>query len=78
MPITTVADDISFIIFQRKQVLTFHVQAEDSHEISRLIFSEKKKINKNFRMSSVKTFNGALRVNFRAQLSKALLAYNSL
>ena len=46
-PITTAADDSQkyfFFIFQRKQVLAFHVNrlpADDSHEMSRLVFSEK-------------------------------------
>ena len=44
---------IDFIIFQRKQDLKFHVnhlQANDSHEMSSLIFSEKKKKKKKKRI----------------------------
>ena len=54
-PITTAADDkffyLFFFIFQRKQVLTFHV----NHllEISKRVFSEKKK---KFRMSCATNF----------------------
>ena len=45
---TTAADnnfDFFFLIFQRKQILTFHVNClqADSHEMSRLIFSLKQK-----------------------------------
>ena len=48
VPITTAVDDILkffFLIFQRKQVVIFHVNhlADDSHEISRLVFFEKLK-----------------------------------
>ena len=37
--ITTADDNFFFFFFQRKQILTF--QADDSHEMSRLVFSEK-------------------------------------
>ena len=57
-----IADDIlnylftySFILlFQRKQVLSYHVNRlpDDSHEMSRLVFSEKKKIYKKKKMSA--------------------------
>ena len=49
-PITTAADDIFFFFFyfsEKKQVLTFRVNlADDSHEIPRFVFSEKKKKKK--------------------------------
>ena len=44
-PIKTAADNILkyfFLIFQRKQVMIFHV-ADESREISRLVFFEKLK-----------------------------------
>ena len=48
--ITAAADDIFYLfiyLFQRKEVLTFHVNrlADDSHEMSRLLFSGKNKTN---------------------------------
>ena len=47
----------------------------DSHEMQRLVFAKKKKINKNFKMSSAAVMTGSLRVSFysaaRAQLFKA-------
>ena len=46
----------------RKLILTFHVnQADDSHEISRLVFSEKEKK----KMLSAAVGIGALRVKFK-------------
>ena len=50
-----------------KQVLIFHVNrllADDSHEISRLVFFEKLK-KKYFQMSAAAVVIGALRVNIK-------------
>ena len=58
-PITTAAGDNFF--FQRKQVLTFHVNSHASHEMSRLIFSEKKK-KKNLECCLLQILLGTLRV----------------
>ena len=61
---------IFFLFFRVKQVLTFHVnrlQADDSHEISRLFFFEKK-------LSSAAVVIGTLMVkkekNFQQHLNK--------
>ena len=68
-PLTTAANDNSFIFFLFfRENKSWHFMwivcsADDSHEISRLVFSEKsKKKKKKFRMSSAKILLGALRV----------------
>ena len=55
-----------FLIFQRKQVLIFHVNHLPSIQFTwkiRLVFFEKLKKKKNFKMSSAVVVIGALRVN---------------
>ena len=76
--ITAAADDIIYLfiylfiyLLQRKEVLTFHVNrlADDSHEMSRLLFSGKNKTNE---CRLLQILLGALRVINGMELATGL------